>query len=142
MFQHETKSQPTETKHRRKLSRLKLIIPSQRRECKQINFRLKQFKNASKGNGKLKKIVDHFWHEEYSFWRIIKSNQRRKSNQYKQKEGPEFFLNFGKMLQLQQNSYSLNIGIGVTSKEEASRKKCIQVSLFAPLIVRSGKPMK
>ena len=39
--------------------------------------------NAFKGNDKLKQTVDHFWHWEKCFRRIIKPNQRGKSNQYK-----------------------------------------------------------
>ena len=47
--------------------------------------------NAFKGNDKLKEIVDHFKHHESLSEESLNLNQRRKSKQYKQKEGLEIF---------------------------------------------------
>ena len=71
-----------------KITKLKLIIYPQWRENQQINFRFNHLKTHSKATTK----VDHFRHQKQYFLRVIKSNQRRKSNQSKQKEGPEIFL--------------------------------------------------
>ena len=96
MFRRETKNQSIETNASEKNNEAKADYFSTM-VGEQANKPLTQtLENTFKGNDKSKTSGRSVQALANSFWTIIRSNQIRKSNRYKQKEGPEIFWILGK----------------------------------------------